>query len=260
MRKKDKLAGIITEVNFALPKTVQSIDTVVSNLIVFLDILLTPIKMFKEYSNYKFELFKRNLQKKINRIPDDQRKDNLELNIVGPACENLKYLIFNDELGEMFENLLASSLNKNNIVFPGFVDIIRQLNSDEAKLLKYIAHNGTEYPLIDLRYVDKANGEYIVPVMNYTNIGNDICEKPELITAYLNDLERFGLITIPFGEAIFGDGLYSDLESDPFIQSEKEISHGEIKNGFYKIHKKSFEVTRYGTEFLKSCVLSTSNE
>lgn len=58
--------------------------------------------------------------------------------IAVPALQYISYCMDNDELRDMYANLLANSMNKvvKNGVHPGFVEIIKQLSPDEARLLK----------------------------------------------------------------------------------------------------------------------------
>ena len=134
---------------------------------------------------------------------------------------------------------------------------MRQLSSDEAKILKYLSIHGFDYPLIDLHYIlDDGNG-YLVDLYNFTDIGYGLIEKPELISAYLSNLSRFGIIEIETGVYLNEDSLYKNLEAHNYVQNQKL----KIKNkpGKYEIKKKKFIITDYGKAFLKSCVVDKNN-
>ena len=79
---------------------------------------------------------------------------------VGPAIESLKYTIQDDELRDLFEKLLVSTLDNRKQVFPSFVEIIRQLSPDEAKLLKELKEEISDYPLVDVIF-DLKDGKAI---------------------------------------------------------------------------------------------------
>lgn len=256
MKEKEIIEGTANAVANHLPKTTSAIDNVFSSIVNVFDVLFTPFQMAKIYKDSKLDAFKTNLEKKISQIPEDDLKDNVNLNIVGPALEALKYTILEDELRELFENLLASSIDKREDVFPGFVDVIRQLSSDEAKLLKEISLKRTNYPLIDLRYKLDSNKGFKEIIVNFTNLGDDVCEKPELISAYLNELEKFGIISIEDGSYLTDDSLYVPLENHKTILDQKNVLMFGAEPGKYEIHKKKFKVTSYGIAFIKSCVAS----
>lgn len=129
MKAKETIEGTAKAVAENLPKTTSSVDNVFSSIVNVFDILFTPFQMAKIYKDSKLEEFKTNLEKKMSKIPPEDIKNEPNLNIVGPALEALKYTIMEDELRELFENLLASSIDKREDVFPGFIDVIRQLSS-----------------------------------------------------------------------------------------------------------------------------------
>ena len=62
--------------------------------------------------------------------------------IAVPAVQYISYCMNNEELRNMYANLLANSMNKvvKDGVHPGFVEIIKQLSPDEAKFLKYMGN------------------------------------------------------------------------------------------------------------------------
>jgi len=71
--------------------------------------------------------------------------------IIGPSIEAIKFLGEDEELREMFAQLIASSLNKDNAhcVHPGFVEILKNLSSEDAKVLDFIYRKGY-CPFIEL--------------------------------------------------------------------------------------------------------------
>ena len=221
MSKNEKVE-IIKEAMDKLPKTVTALDNVLSTVVNVFDLLLTPFQIAKIYKDAKVEEIRKNIIEKSKDIPEESLKESADLSVVGPALEAMKYTIMNDDLNELFENLLVSSLDKRKNVFPGFVDIIRQINSDEAKLLKFLANSKRDtFPLITLRCekIDSIGGVDILS--NYTNIGKGVCEKPELSTTYLVDLARFGLIEFIKGKYLTDEKLYEPLINDPYIKAIK---------------------------------------
>ena len=57
-------------------------------------------------------------------------------NIAGPAIEALRYTGHEESLSDMYANLLASAMDKSTAdgAHPAFVEIIKQLTPDEAKI------------------------------------------------------------------------------------------------------------------------------
>lgn len=137
-------------------------------------------------------------------------------------------------------------------VHPAFVKIIKQLSSDEAKLLKYLSKKPTQ-PLIDVVLQAPNNIGYIPQINNFTNIGDAICENPSNISSYIDNLERLKLIEIPPLAHLTNEGIYSDLENHPLIKS---VMNKKVPEGYsYEIKKKKFELTSFGKDFIKICVI-----
>ena len=64
--------------------------------------------------------------------------------VAGPALESLRYTGHKESLSELYANLLASAMDKETAktAHPGFVEIIRNMSADEARLLEYNARAG----------------------------------------------------------------------------------------------------------------------
>ncbi len=58
--------------------------------------------------------------------------------IAGPLLMNYPFVAEDNELRDMFEALLASAMNKKAGAHPAYVETIKQLTPDEARLLRVI--------------------------------------------------------------------------------------------------------------------------
>ena len=74
--------------------------------------------------------------------------------------EASKYYFEEKELREMFSKLIVCSLNssKSNMVHPSFIEIIKQLSSTDAILLKKISEYNDFIPAIGCSIVMKIKG------------------------------------------------------------------------------------------------------
>ena len=91
-----------------------------------------------------------------------------------------------EELRNMYANLLAASMLKDEKenAHPSFVEIIKQLSPDEAKLLKKISESGDAYPLIDVK-LNVAGGGIL---LKYTILRYWQKECVNILIRYLNIL------------------------------------------------------------------------
>lgn len=149
--------------------------------------------MFK----YKIECFEEDLRKRIVTIPEDDICEP-PLMIAGPTLEALKYTYDEQELREMFINLLASSMNRSRVqvAHPAFVEIIRQLSSLDAKFLNLFRLRNT-YPGIAVfeKHSDGALTPYLANIIDLFE-QNDAFSPDEQIklTMVLDNLGRLGLL------------------------------------------------------------------
>ena len=147
-------------------------------------------------------------------------------------------------------------VSTKNDVHPSFVEVIKQLTPDEAKLLKSFQsklHNPV-FPIIDVR-LSLPGGGYVTQIENFSLIGNDVCKNPKNMASYLDNLDRLKLISIDNLSHITNDEAYKELEKYPAIKQLIDTT----KNDQYKnvIKRKLFTITQYGKNFIQTCVVGS---
>lgn len=95
----------------------------------------------------------RTLERVIDRVPQE-RRINPQLQILGPIYENIKYMDDTSVLYELFEELLARSIDSERIAeaHPSFIHIISQLSRDEAVILLELTKGNFE--VVDIMDLD----------------------------------------------------------------------------------------------------------
>lgn len=171
--------------------------------------------------------------------------------IAVPAIEALRYTGEVDELREMFSNLIATAMNKEttSLAHPSFVEIIKQLHPDEAKIIRSLSD--TRLPLLDV-YIQFENMSVIPIMQNFSDIAERVgCETPSSLSSYLINLSRLGLISIEESRLV-NDESYDILLNHPVIIEAKQRSLmiGEKEP---KIVKKHFSTTPFGLQFYRTC-------
>jgi Abortive infection alpha len=124
-------------------------------------------------------------------------------NVAGPALEALRYTGHEERLSDMYANLLAASMDKSTAqgAHPAFVEIIRQLTPDEAKLVSLFLKE-MPFPLLNVRWEYKTPTEEkkggLDVLVNFSQLGEAAgCEFIHLVPAYIDNLCRLGLADIP---------------------------------------------------------------
>jgi hypothetical protein len=143
--------------------------------------------------------------------------------VAGPVLEALRYTGHDDDLRELYANLLATAMDADTVAnaHPGFVEIIKNLSPDEAKIMRLFAVRG-EFPVVDLRtYDEKKPAEYTVWANNLSFIGKEAgCAHQHLTRAYIDNLCRVRLLEITTAE-LAAPNTYEPLEADPMLEEAK---------------------------------------
>lgn len=175
--------------------------------------------------------------------------------IAVPAIEALRYTGSESELAELYANLLATSMDKLTAyrAHPGFVDMIKNMSPDEARIMRYMATNGDQ-PLINIKLVLNPQGHFTVAHRYVSLIGLKAhCAYPPLAATYIDNLCRLGLIDVP-DRYLTNDDLYTEIEDHPQIKQIKEaLPKGEGQKA--EVEKRAVSLTDLGKQFVRACVI-----
>lgn len=176
--------------------------------------------------------------------------------IAGPLLESLRYTGHKEELKEMYANLLASSMNadKADNAHPSFVDIIKNMNMYEARIIQYLAKNNA-LPMIHIRQIfSKRNGGgiYINKYLSMITYEIDSLDR-NLLPTYYENLMRLKLIDIPYGRYLSKENIYNDLENDELVLNERKMIDN-LDDSKSEIERTYIQLTNFGKLFTVACV------
>lgn len=201
------------------------------------------------------------VHKIINDIPSESwQKPNKRIFV--PAIQQLSYSLDDEILKAAYKNLLASSMDaeKSSTIHPSFIEVLSQLSPDEVKIINSLPRTPLSYhPLINLRMkIGNMDGLGYIQVKYFSDIGYDVCEHPENICFYLENLERLKLIDIPQTIHLNDEKVYTPLKEHPAILAvmEKNKSTETLKIT-YEFDEKCFCLTQYGINFIQSCTYNS---
>jgi hypothetical protein len=174
-----------------------------------------------------------------------------------PAFEALRY----SKLRENYANLLATAMNSASadVAHPSFVEILKQLSTDEAKILRVLADRKDRPVVTIIASADGTPHEFAVISRNESMLDYEAdVAHPELVSCYLDNLCRLGLVEIPVFRVLANPEVYAPLESDgAMIDLMKQIA-ASGKTGSFK--RGLIALTDFGTVFISACVVETSQE
>lgn len=165
----------------------------------FNKVVLYPLKRLNIEYEQKAIAFEREMQEKYNTIPEDNRCEP-KLNIVGPALESLKYNILEDDLREMFKNLLVNNMDnrKQKNYNSAFVKIIEQMSSNDAAVLKWLTLDSvflTKGRRIIQYFADPVMRKASLPPLPKQIVDFEVNDLDRIeLSASLSNLERLGLL------------------------------------------------------------------
>ena len=249
----DKADGVLVEVyKDAVSPIVKPVGEILGFLPRTLKLALSGWEKWLINGEETIRLTAESVREKIQALPEEKLVEP-EPYVAIPAMQQLSYCVNNEELRELYANLLVSSMNidKKWQVHPAFVDIIKQLTPDEAKFIKSLKPDMyTIHPLIDVR-IEMANKGGVTIISNFTTTGIDELEHPEYIGRYIDNLIRLSIIVIPPKSRMMHMPKYDPLKTHPILAESipKNISDDLIINYEYKC----FNLTSFGLNFIDTC-------
>lgn len=173
--------------------------------------------------------------------------------IAVPTIEAMRYTN-KGILRQMYVDILGASMNQDtaDFIHPSFVEVIKQLTPDEAKIIKELPRKGLHEPLMNIQ-VEKENakGTFVI----YRNCGilgyKAGCIFPDRISLYVDNLKRLALVEVPENACLIDEWRYDKIaDSDYFkaltIKAEEE---GKV---FYE--KRMIGLTDYGMLLKEICL------
>lgn len=249
----DKADGVLVEVyKDALSPAVKPIGEILSFLPRTVKVAFNGVEKWLINKEETLRLTAESVREKIKAVPEEKLVEP-EPYVAIPAMQQLSYCVNNEELRDLYANLLVSSMNadKKWQVHPAFVDIIKQLTPDEAKLLKHFLPTPMQnYPLMDVR-LENQRGEGNVYYSNFTDISLDVLDIPTNIGLYIDNFVRLKIIEIPPSRMYADNTTYERLKQHPILQSNlPNINIDALKLKYiYKV----FNVTNFGANFIQTC-------
>jgi len=229
-----------------ISSSVKVVGSAMSDLLKFVALSFSFLGMTSDELLEKYRKF---LKRSIDKVPPE--------NVVCPEpviitklFEDVKFVFSDKILEEMFSNLLASSINKDTSIniHTSFVNIISQLDTVDAKLLKEI-HDREIFPICDVYFTDNITGEKIFSNLCYYEGINGT----KLSVSIVN-LLRLGLIEI-VDNCNIEDSLFTDIrEMEEFkrielIYDKVKSRKPEYSNFQIEIEKNKVSFTTLGEVF-----------
>ena len=193
---------------------------------------------FDKARRYFSEKFQSDLQDKTRTIPVDQIVEP-KASVAGPALQGLAFTHEEPNLREMYLSLLATAMDLRvaSTAHPAFVEIIKQLESEEAHLLRLMLRASGPLPIVQVRTTTVGvNGwrEIATHIMDLRDSESaQPVENPNL-PAMVDNWLRLGLVEVDYGKFVVGEERYAWVENRPEYKRLKTENESEEKKVTYE--------------------------
>lgn len=230
-------------------KPTQNIGTTFADIwyLVFGGISQAAEKRKLKYS-YALRKFEIELKEKISKIPEDKLTEP-DTQTSAQALENSKYCIDKEELRKMFVSLISNSMNSdfNKDMHPSFAEIIKQMSTLDAKVIKTFKNSSTNgFPLCQY-VVNRDNGYTLLLENVYLNYSTSYLPDCSLSIA---SLVRLGLLNTSYETHFTDDAYYTPFTEHSWFKKLQQ----EFNNQNVSINKGRVYLTPLGRSFTRVCI------
>lgn len=215
---------------------------------------LSPLEKLILQREYNIAEIRALLEEKLKNVSPDLIEAP-EPYIAIPTMQHMSYCIDNSDLRNMYANLLASSMKKDikDEVHPAYVEIIKQLCPDEARILQYLLVYNT-IPIVGVKYYFK-NGSCGRFMQGFDVIAKFAkCEYPHNGRQYFDNLIRLGFIRESNNPWFFDEERFDKAIEDEKVQEYYNYFSGWESVIAVEYVKEVYEITTFCERFIDVCV------
>ena len=213
----DVIEPISNAIQQNIPETAKQTDGVLSTVVGFFNnVVLYPVKKANLTFRYKLEAFEDDIKERIKDIPEE----NLQIppiRIAGPVLEALRYAYDEEELREMYEEMLAKAMDnrKAHQVHCAYVDAVKQMEPLDARVLRRI-YEYNEITSSHIKLFKAGTQQYYTNAMpyHYNSLWCDLGD-PFQVSTSISNLIRLGLLVTTQG--ILKEGVAKRIETEPYV-------------------------------------------
>ena len=230
-----KAAGDSPQVKEAagnLGQTAVTLTKTINNALLPLAAINFAFDKARVYFNGKFQ---QDLSDRAAKIPPDAIVEP-KASIAGPTLQGLAFTHEEPSLKDMYLNLLATSMDGriSATAHPAFVEIIKQLDAEDADLIRGALRSPDAIPIAQLRLTTVGEQGYHVAATHLLNL----CGGPEQklpvenprLPALIDNWSRLGLVEVDYTQCLTDAASYGWVEQRPeLIRLRQERESDKIK-------------------------------
>jgi hypothetical protein len=215
--------------DIAAPAAKQA-GQLLQDLVKALQLALAPVQALgalqDRYRNF--------LDRSLRGVPEE-RRISPPPQIVGPVLEGIRYEPEGTPIDEMFSELLSRSMDSERVseAHPAYPIIIRQLSSDEAKILQLLSKSQYDF-------VYTSDYDNVTNLFSGSHVESDMLPRDELtfqdnVRFYMEHLHQLGLA-----------GVFQQGNQEPLMGSSGRQNGVRIRS--------KYRLTDFGQRFVRACI------
>jgi len=174
---------------------------------------------FDKARRYYSEHFQADITDKTKAIPLEHLTEP-KASLAGPALQGLAFTHEEPNLKDMYLSLLASAMDDRNssITHPAFVEIIKQLEGDEARLLRIILRTLSALPIVEIREATSGQQGWRELARHLMDLRDTKTKEPvenPNQAAMVDNWIRLGLVVVTYNKFLIGENAYDWVETRP---------------------------------------------
>jgi hypothetical protein len=199
-----------------LGETAVTLTKTINNVLVPLAAINFAFDKARAYFSGRFQ---QDIAEKAQAIPPEHVVEP-KASIAGPTLQGLAFTHEEPNLKDMYLNLLATSMDGRSasLAHPAFVEIIKQLDSEDARLVRGALQSPISIPIIQIHRKLKDGSGYSVLVQHLLNLTNSATgvpvEDPQL-PAMIDNWIRLGLVEVSYDKHLIDAARYSWADQRP---------------------------------------------
>lgn len=244
----------VKEAGDNLGQTALTITKTINNALLPLAAINFACDKAKSYFSEKFQ---QDISAKTSTIPPDQVVEP-KASIAGPALQGLAFTHEEPNLKEMYLSLLATAMDGRVAAdaHPAFVEVIRQLSSEDAQLIREALQSPVAIAIIEVRLNTVGKLDYKILARHLLNLSDDTTKAPvenPRLPAMVDNWVRLGLVNVDYEKKLADAAEYAWAYQRPEVvqfrktyENETQILH--IVHGI-------LERTAFGVQFARAVSL-----
>jgi hypothetical protein len=216
----------------AVSPAVKQTGQLVTDIVKVIQLALAPLQFLAAYQ----DRLRNFINKSVRRVPKEKRVSPAP-QILGPIIEGIRYEPEGTPIDEMFSELLSRSMDRDRVneAHPAYPILIKQLSSDEAKVLATL--KGKQFDYVYTRDYDASTALFHGPAkIEVDDLPRSNLAYPDNVGFYFDHLSQLGLA-----------GIYQEGNQEPLFDTPRTKQIG------VRVRSK-YTLTESGKRFVRACI------